>query len=109
MTIKGKLVHPNDISWKKKLLGEGDIYDAGLNAVPPEDWDAVRATDRQVGGDHYKDFKIEPIEFILANNIGYCEGNIIKYICRHAAKGGIQDIDKVIHYCELLKEIKYES
>ena len=86
-----------------------DIYEAGLNAVSPEEWDAVRAVDRQVGGDHYKDFEIEPIEFILANGIGYCEGNIIKYICRHAAKGGIQDIDKVIHYCQLLKELKYGS
>ena len=108
MTIKSKLVHPNDIPWKKKLPVD-DIHEAGLNAVAPEDWDAVRAVDRQVGGDHYKDFKIEPIEFILANEIGYCEGNIIKYICRHAAKGGIQDIDKVIHYCELLKELKYGS
>ena len=103
MTIKSKLAHPENI---RRTVAE---IEAGLNAASPEDWDAVRAVDRQVGGDHYKDFKIEPIEFILANEIGYCEGNIIKYICRHAAKGGIQDIDKVIHYCELLKELKYGS
>lgn len=65
------------------------------------------AADRQVGGDHYKGMAIQPVEFILANNLGFCEGNIIKYICRHAAKGGSEDIDKVIHYAELLKESKY--
>lgn len=65
------------------------------------------AADRQVGGDHYKAMAIQPIEFILANNLGFCEGNIIKYICRHTAKGGSVDVDKVIHYAELLKESKY--
>ena len=80
-----------------------------LDNATEEEWNHASAMARQVGGNHYKDFKIEPIEFILANNIGYCEGNIIKYICRHAAKGGVQDIDKVIHYCELLKELKYGS
>ena len=80
-----------------------------IDEATPEEWNKVAATSRQVGGTHYKDFKIEPIEFIMANNIGYCEGNIIKYICRHAAKGGLQDLDKVIHYVELLKELKYEN
>jgi len=80
-----------------------------IDNATEEEWNRAAATSRQVGGNHYKDFKIEPIEFIMANNIGYCEGNIIKYICRHQAKGGVQDIDKVIHYCELLKELKYGS
>jgi hypothetical protein len=60
--------------------------------------------DHQVGGTHYKDFKIQPIEFILGNNLGFCEANVVKYICRWANKGGIQDLDKVIHYVEILKE-----
>jgi len=59
---------------------------------------------KQVGGSHYKDLKIQPIEYILANGLGFCEGNIIKYITRWKQKGGIQDIDKVIHYAELLKQ-----
>ena len=58
----------------------------------------------QVGGDHYKDMPIQPIEFILANGLGFCEGNIVKYICRYRAKGGAQDHKKVIHYAELLLE-----
>ena len=65
-----------------------------------------RATKRQIGGKHYKDFKIQPIEFITKNKLSFIQGNIIKYVCRFDKKNGNQDIDKAIHYCELLKEIK---
>lgn len=61
----------------------------------------------QVGGDHYKKYKIQPIEFIYANSIPFIEGNIIKYICRHKDKGGIKDLEKVEHYIRLLKELEY--
>lgn len=67
-----------------------------------------KATDKQVAGDHYK-MPIQPIEFIVKNNIDFCEGNAIKYICRHEKKNGVQDIDKAIHYLELLKELKYNE
>ena len=65
-----------------------------------------RATQRQIGGNHYKDFKIQPIEFITKNKLSFIQGNIIKYVCRFNKKNGNEDIDKAIHYCELLKEIK---
>ena len=59
----------------------------------------------QVGGDHYRNLKIQPIEYILANGLGFCEGNVVKYITRYKHKGqAIEDLDKVIHYVELLKE-----
>ena len=65
------------------------------------------ALDRQVGGEHYKnDFKIQPIEFITANKLSFIQGSIIKYICRFDKKNGKEDIDKAIHYCELLKELE---
>ncbi len=57
---------------------------------------------KQVGGYHYKSMKIQPVEFILANDLGFCEGNIIKYTCRYKQKGGVEDLKKVIHYAELL-------
>lgn len=57
---------------------------------------------KQVNGDHYKNMRLQPIEFILANELGFCEGNIIKYTCRYKQKGGVQDLKKVIHYAELL-------
>lgn len=78
-----------------------------LDDATPEEWDAVSALDKQVGGDHYKNLPIEPIEYIYKNNLGYCEANVVKYITRYANKGGVQDLDKVIHYVELLKELKY--
>ena len=80
-----------------------------INDAAPEEWDRAyqKAMSTQIGGDHYKDFTIEPIEFITANNLGYCEGNVIKYICRFQEKGGREDLDKAIHYIELLKEAVY--
>lgn len=67
----------------------------------------MTAKQSQVGGDHYRSMKIQPVEFIHANGIGYLEGNIIKYACRHAAKNGAQDVRKIIHYCELILELQY--
>ena len=65
------------------------------------------ALDRQVGStQHYKNFKIQPIEFITANKLSFIQASIIKYICRYDKKNGKEDIDKAIHYCELLKELK---
>ena len=66
-----------------------------------------RATEIQVGGNHYKDFKIMPIEYISKNNLDFLEVNIIKYISRHRNKNGAEDIRKVIHYAELILELEY--
>ena len=57
--------------------------------------------DKQVGGDHYKDCKIQPVEYIHANGLDYFEGNVIKYVCRYKHKNGIQDLEKIKHYCDL--------
>ena len=60
--------------------------------------------DKQVDGDHYKEMKIQPAQFINANNMQFAEGNAIKYICRHKKKGKRKDIEKAIHYLEMLIE-----
>ena len=65
------------------------------------------ALDHQIGGDHYKEMSIQPIEYIVKNNLDFLEGNVIKYITRHKTKGGVEDIKKVIHYAELILEKKY--
>ena len=64
------------------------------------------ASNLQVGGNHYKKFKIQPAEFCYKNNIPYLEATAIKYLCRWRDKGGIQDLDKAIHFIELLKEFE---
>jgi hypothetical protein len=61
-----------------------------------------KAKDEQIGGNHYKDMSIQPIEFIMANDFGYCEGNVIKYVCRYKLKNGKEDLKKAIHYLQLL-------
>ena len=61
----------------------------------------------QVGGSHYKDLKIQPIEFIHANGLGFSEGCIVKYISRHKQKNGAEDIRKIIHYAKLILKLDY--
>ena len=63
-----------------------------------------KASEKQVGGSHYKDMKIQPVEFIIKNELGFCEGNVVKYICRYKQKGGREDLLKVKHYVDLILE-----
>lgn len=70
---------------------------------------SVTALTKQEGGSHYKDNAIQPIVYIHANKLGFCEGNVVKYITRHKEKNGAEDIRKVIHYCELLLELEYKN
>jgi hypothetical protein len=65
-----------------------------------------KALDVQVGGDHYKKLKIQPIEYIHANQLPYCEANVVKYISRWRDKGGIKDLEKVKHYVDLIIELE---
>jgi len=62
------------------------------------------ANEQQVGGAHYAVKAIQPWDFIIANNIGYLEGNIIKYISRWKDKGGVEDLKKAQHYLQKLIE-----
>ena len=62
----------------------------------------MSAKKKQIGGNHYLKYKIAPVEFIIKNNIGFVEGNIIKYVLRFKEKGGVQDLEKAKHYIELL-------
>ena len=63
--------------------------------------------EKQVGGKHYKNMKIQPAEFINENKLFFAEGNAIKYICRHQSKGKEEDVKKAIHYLEMILERDY--
>lgn len=67
------------------------------------------AWQKQVGGEHYKQYAIQPAKFALANGLDYAQSNAIKYIVRHKDKNGVQDLDKAIHYIELLKQHHYKG
>ena len=60
--------------------------------------------DKQIGGDHYKQGGIQPIEYIQANNLDFCQGNAIKYITRFKDKNGVEDLEKAKHYIDFLIE-----
>ena len=63
---------------------------------------------RQVGGNHYRDFVIQPAEFINKNRLQFAEGNAIKYIVRASKKGGKEDLLKAKHYIDMIIERDYE-
>ena len=63
----------------------------------------------QVGGEHYKNLAIQPVEYIHANNLSFLEGNVVKYITRHKTKNKAQDIRKVIHYAQLILQLEYNE
>ena len=62
---------------------------------------------KQIGGAHYKNMKIQPAEFINQNNLQFAEGNAIKYICRHASKGEVKDLEKAKHYIDMIIDRDY--
>ena len=67
-------------------------------------FDSITPQERQIGGSHYKNFRIQPYEFISKNNLSFFQGCVVKYVCRYLKKDKIKDLEKIIHYCEL--EIK---
>ena len=87
--------YPDDIVAYRKVghipAPEYDPRDVSFNPL-----------DKQVGGNHYRDMVIQPVEFIVANGIPYREANVIKYVVRHASKNGKQDLLKARHYIDML-------
>lgn len=69
----------------------------------------INPIDTQIGGSHYKDMAIQPVEFITKNKIPFIEGSVIKYVCRHRNKNKGEDIKKAIHFLNLLLEIEYNE
>ena len=102
--IDGRMTIVGSGADKMRCVACGSISDEG--ELCPECY-PKNALTKQEGGNHYKDMAIQPVEFITANNLGFLEGNVVKYICRHHAKNGAEDIKKAIHYCELLLQTKY--
>lgn len=92
---------PADPHDPKTLRFEDSAYDsyAAWNTV-----ELTSPTATQVGGDHYAKNAIQPIDYILANQLGWCEANAVKYLTRWKAKNGLEDLRKAKHYIELLIE-----
>jgi hypothetical protein len=61
------------------------------------------------GPSHYNKLKFQPTEYIQANNLGWCEGNVVKYVTRWKDKDGIKDLEKALHYLEILIELEKKA
>ena len=68
----------------------------------------MKSLKKQVGGNHYKNMKIQPAEFINKNGLQFAEGNAIKYIVRASKKGGKEDLLKAKHYIDMIIERDYK-
>ena len=93
-------VCPGDPHDPKTFVFEDGAYDsfAAWKRVTPT------AKDTQVGGNHYAKNSIQPIDYIIENNLGWCEANAVKYLTRWKTKNGLEDLRKAKHYIELLIE-----
>tara|TARA_R100001230_G_C5668509_1_gene173347 strand:- start:620 stop:874 length:255 start_codon:yes stop_codon:yes gene_type:complete len=69
----------------------------------------MSAYKKQIGGSHYSRFRIQPSKFINDNKLLFAEGNAIKYICRHTAKNGKEDLEKAKHYIDMIIERDYSE
>lgn len=99
-----KCQHCGAVVEKDNWNREG-TYDYYLRRMKEEN-----ALKKQVGGDHYKDCGIQPVEYIFQNKLDYFEGNVVKYITRHRKKGeGKKDVEKAIHYAQLILELYYNE
>lgn len=101
---------------KMKTTEKSDTFIGGFTIGDYNKWaeefksnSTSNPLDTQCGGDHYKKNRIQPIEYILANKLGYVEGNIIKYATRWRDKGGIEDLNKIKHYCDFLIKNEQEK
>lgn len=67
----------------------------------------MSALNDQIGGTHYRDCAIQPVEFIHANQLTFLEGCVVKRICRHRTKNKAEDIKKAIHELRLILKLEY--
>lgn len=65
--------------------------------------------DIQHGGDHYKTSRIQPWDYIAANELDFFQGSIVKYVSRFRDKNGLEDLKKARHFLDKLIEIEYGS
>ena len=86
-----------------------DTTKQSTESYAPFKKEAPSALSVQAGGDHYRTAKIQPVEFIHANNIPFCEANVIKYVFRWKTKNGVKDLEKARHYIDLLIELESKN
>jgi hypothetical protein len=82
------------------------IYTTGYIEGEEEIKDSLK---KQIDGDHYKNYSIQPAVYSYENKLGWHEGEIVKYVTRHRDKGGAKDLEKAKHLIDMLIELEYED
>ena len=94
----------NEATYSNKDLMNREKY---FNETGHYGSDEEVAKREQIGGNHYTNKKIQPIDYIIENELPYCEGNVVKYVTRHKEKNGAEDIKKAIHYLRFILAADY--
>lgn len=94
-----------ELDWAEKLHDLTEKLRSELDErVSPEQQGALA---QQVGGSHYKDLAIQPVEYCQRNGLGFCESSVVKYVTRWRSKGnGVEDLKKAKHFIDLLIEME---
>jgi hypothetical protein len=92
--------------WRESLTPRPDNF---IEDMWPEWKQQESPRSEQVGGNHYKDMTIQPIEYIAVNGLSFLQGSVVKYVSRYKAKGGLQDLEKAKHCIDLMIEFEYGS
>ena len=112
---EARMKNPSTREWVDCII-YADIFQSDVYAREKQDFFdkfkeleefSINPLQSQVGGSHYKDLKIQPVEYIHANGFDFLTGNIIKYASRHKNKNGAEDVKKIIHYAELILKLEY--
>ena len=90
-------------------VGEKKSTDSSPAPEDIKEMKKEKASETQIGGSHYSNMAIQPVEFIHKNNLSFIQGNVIKYVCRYKSKGGIEDLNKAKHCIDLLIELEEEN
>ena len=98
---ESKMNNPANLAEAYNLQAHKEAIEERRGSIEHE---VKTANAKQVGGAHYQT-SIQPWDYIIANKLGYLEGNIINYVSRWKEKGGVQDLKKAQHYLEKLIEV----
>ena len=97
----------NETSKHLEVLGVDSVITINNHDLVAVDLVKPQATQSPVGGDHYKNLPIQPIEYTVKNNLSFLQGNIVKYVTRYKNKNGLQDLQKAKHYIDLIIQFEY--
>ena len=98
--IWSRHTHPEELPFIDDEPSINDQY-AEIEKVRQSAWK------KQEGGSHYKNLKIQPMQYALENKLDYAQANVVKYVTRHKEKSGKEDLLKAIHNIELMIEFYY--